>query len=430
MVFSENSTSLRPFLQSDETLGSWLTRIALANGLSPSEFYPVVLPGGRLYRTDLDRLAGGDLIRSMAAYGGVGEAEVADATFRRWAGLLYETDDGRRKLIWLPWVGTTGGRTAFGQQACPLCLAEDSHPYFRMTWRLGFVTACPRHGTLLIDRCPECGAPLQPLFLPPPNGRDRMIACWSCGADYRRVPMAAVSDPRVIEREEAWRKAAREGWAMLGDYGPQYSLAWFSVLWRVYRLLAAGRFAFPLRAWVAEREEHVPRPENLPMVKEVERLNPRCRQALLSMTHHLIRDWPHVFVRACKDVGITSRVLIKDHGAAPFAYRDPVVRHLSQPARAMGVDEASAVSRLLEGNGYRPTLKNLRAVSGVKAEAFSVAVPARRASPYGTHRYWKLDGVAPEVRAAAKVAAHRAGENVGPWVEQVLREKLARERLL
>ena len=66
---------------------------------------------------------------------------------------------------------------------------------------------------------------------------------------------------------------------------------------------------------------------------------------------------------------------------APFAYRDPVVRHLSQPARAMGADEASAVSRLLEGNGYRPTLKNLHAVSGVKAEAFSVAVPARRASP-------------------------------------------------
>ena len=45
---------------------------------------------------------------------------------------------------------------------------------------------------------------------------------------------------------------------MLGDYGPQYSLAWFSVLWRVYRLLAAGRFAFPLRAWVVEREEQVP----------------------------------------------------------------------------------------------------------------------------------------------------------------------------
>ncbi|WP_337996932.1 TniQ family protein [Oleispirillum naphthae] len=428
MVFSESPVSLRPSLQPDETLGSWLTRIALANGLSPSEFYPIVLPGGRLYRTDLDRLACDDLVRNLAAYAGAEEAEVAAATFRRWAGLLFEADDGRRKLTWLPWVGTAGGRTSFGQQACPLCLVEDSHPYFRMTWRLGFVTACPRHGILLIDRCPACGEPLQPLFLPPPNGRDRLIGCWKCGADYRRAPKVSVLDPGAVEREGGWRKIAREGWAMLGDYGPQYSLAWFPILWRVYRLLATGRFAFPLRTGVADRNRAMPRPENLPMVKEVERLNPRCRQALLSMADELLRDWPRVFVEACREVGIASRILIKDHADAPFAYRDPVVRHLSQPMRTMGADETKAVTRLLEGEGRIPTLKNLLAVSGVKAGAFADAAPARPVRPYGTHRYWKLDGVSAEVRAAAKAAAHRAGEKVGPWVEQVLRQKLARER--
>lgn len=53
-----------------------------------------------------------------------------------------------------------------------------------------------------------------------------------------------------------------------------------------------------------------------------------------------------------------------------------------------------------------------------------LAPTKRKCLPYGTHRYWKLDGVSPETRAKVKKAAKLAGENVGSWVERALREKL------
>ena len=39
---------------------------------------------------------------------------------------------------------------------CPLCLKDDPVPYFRMIWHLPFVTVCPVHHVLLVNRCPSC----------------------------------------------------------------------------------------------------------------------------------------------------------------------------------------------------------------------------------------------------------------------------------
>ncbi|KRR14176.1 TniQ family protein [Bradyrhizobium valentinum] len=44
---------------------------------------------------------------------------------------------------------------------CPDCLAEDEAPYVRRTWTIGWLAACPTHGTVLVRTCPECGAKLR-----------------------------------------------------------------------------------------------------------------------------------------------------------------------------------------------------------------------------------------------------------------------------
>jgi len=38
---------------------------------------------------------------------------------------------------------------------CPTCLAESGHMDWR--WNLACISHCPKHETLLVDRCPECG---------------------------------------------------------------------------------------------------------------------------------------------------------------------------------------------------------------------------------------------------------------------------------
>ncbi|WP_321150951.1 TniQ family protein [Aeromonas jandaei] len=72
----------------------------------------------------------------------------------------------------------------FGMQYCPLCLGEDKEPYYRLSWRLAFYTFCPRHQTLLLDRCHACGAPVA--FHRIEQGRPRrydtpsLNECWKC----------------------------------------------------------------------------------------------------------------------------------------------------------------------------------------------------------------------------------------------------------
>src|SRR6185503_15785784 len=48
----------------------------------------------------------------------------------------------------------------YGSRACPLCL-RASGGVWPSWWRLGWAAACPRHGTVLVDRCAGCGLVLR-----------------------------------------------------------------------------------------------------------------------------------------------------------------------------------------------------------------------------------------------------------------------------
>ncbi|WP_031360998.1 TniQ family protein [Caballeronia sordidicola] len=61
---------------------------------------------------------------------------------------------------------------------CPACLAES--PYLRHHWEHAYVTACPHHRILLVDRCNACGQHLSPERL--------YIGLCSCGHDLSSLP--------------------------------------------------------------------------------------------------------------------------------------------------------------------------------------------------------------------------------------------------
>jgi len=102
-------------------------------------------------------------------------------------------------------------------------------------------------------------------------------------------------------------------------------------------------------------------------------------------------------------------------------------RELRAPAgRQADSDELLAAKRVLRGRGQPATRRNLVQLMGAKPAALDqVTEPAvTDCAPWGKGRYWKLDGVSPEVKAAARIAAHRAGEGVGPWLDALLRREL------
>lgn len=104
--------------------------------------------------------------------------------------LLTRTDDVARNLglesAWTEFIRQQEnvcrdwGRLHRAQSdaVCPACLAES--PYLRHHWEHGYVTACPQHRILLVDKCNACGQHLSPERL--------YIGLCSCGHDLSSLP--------------------------------------------------------------------------------------------------------------------------------------------------------------------------------------------------------------------------------------------------
>lgn len=426
----------RPAVLPGESFSSWFARTAAANGLSPVKLYGVAMPGAYRYTRDLDRYIEPHLLDSLAERTGVPKQRLLGGTLARWGGKIFDVDDGLGKLQWLPVAGGDDGQRSFGQQVCPICLREDAQPYLRATWRLAFVTTCDRHRQQLIDRCPECGEAIQVLRA----GLSGAVRCWKCQADLGQAHTDAAQDDAEIRRQNRLLDIASAGWTELGHYGPVYSFVYFRILAVAFRLLATGRHAAPLRAWCEIFQPSADGAPTVPRIRQIELLNARSRRELIRMAVFLLEDWPVRFIEACQCVGLSSRDLLKAGRTRPypFAFAHAVQMQLSSQVRAVSADEVESAKSYLRAREVTPTYRALANLLGVKITAHrALAEPAAHApsasgaepsllapAPWGKGRYWKLDGISPEVKAAARRAACCAGESVGAWLESLLRREL------
>lgn len=93
-----------------------------------------------------------DEIQSITAATGIDEAVLKTMTLHHYSGRALHIDpDTRTVNRGFPWGCTPGSRF------CPACLAESGGRW-QLAWRLGWTFACTRHGCLLADSCPRCGA--------------------------------------------------------------------------------------------------------------------------------------------------------------------------------------------------------------------------------------------------------------------------------
>jgi hypothetical protein len=91
-------------------------------------------------------------------------------------------------------------RSAIGVKrspVCPHCLAEAG--YARMAWDLSVIPVCPRHGSRLIDMCPDCGKPFT-------WSRAKLCTC-SCGRDLRTISAPRAGDAAVALGNAVLKKA-------------------------------------------------------------------------------------------------------------------------------------------------------------------------------------------------------------------------------
>jgi hypothetical protein len=151
---SDKLWPLRPRPCRSELFSSWLVRVARCYEMPVQTFCRAVWPGREVWRGDVDRQIDDEALYLLSSKTGVAYAELFSMTLRaheQYAGAS-PNDESARELYF------HFGNTDVAIRYCPGCLAERQ-PYFRLEWRLAFVTVCPRHRRPLLERCDYCKAP-------------------------------------------------------------------------------------------------------------------------------------------------------------------------------------------------------------------------------------------------------------------------------
>ncbi len=171
-----------PFL--GEALSSWRQRSGWANGY---KLYPT--PDERTRRVDSDLGLQTGVLEWLASTHLLDIQSLRALTFKNSVGRIIDGLDSRDQPRW--WLRARYGNSTkrYGPMFCPHCLNDDDEPFFRLSWRLGFVTSCIQHDCRLLDHCPKCEFPPWPSGLGV-KGRlsDRFTSlafCWQCGYDLR-----------------------------------------------------------------------------------------------------------------------------------------------------------------------------------------------------------------------------------------------------
>jgi hypothetical protein len=169
-----------------EALGSWLLRYAEPFGLAPEALLLRSCDIELAAATEWWRRPHRALIDGLAQQTGVGAAEIGAMTFADWLG-DGRSDEMPERFSRLRFhIARPVTRQMRRTSVCPRCIAEDEIPYIRRNWTLGWITACPVHGTVLVSECPDCGTKLR---LPRLSSGDYFAPdrCARCAFRLRRA---------------------------------------------------------------------------------------------------------------------------------------------------------------------------------------------------------------------------------------------------
>ncbi len=349
---------IHPKPRPDELLSSWIIRTALGHGQTPYVFGQTVWPGRQLWNRDIDNFAPRAVVDLMAARTGTPRHQAEATTLAAHEGELVEHHFPWGRTKWVLRAGVFHRtRRGFGLQFCPGCLSEGV-AYFRREWRLAWSTCCPEHGTLLLDRCPDCLAPIVP------HRADPMTSCFFCGTNFRQVGSAPAQWPAAHFQRKA-RAILERGYALWGDWAFQRPFLFFDLVHQVLRVLASGPRASLLREFTARYWDGDPtQPVFAGSVPEIEALDVHSRHRLVHLASHLLEGWPWRFVAACAEVGLWWSWAMRDLSDARYAYEEPIRRVLRRPSYAPSEIELEAARSYLIKRGLPPSSRNLRSLIG------------------------------------------------------------------
>jgi hypothetical protein len=340
------------------------------NGLKLHTFSSQSWPSLSLWTCDVDGFSPEAVLQVASARTGVPFDRVRETTLGAFSGLVFEKHQPRGITPWILPLGVYHRqRRRHGNQCCAKCL--DESPHFRRMWRLAFSTVCVRHHVALIDRCPDCSAPIA--FHRGDIG-DRasfdaspLTSCHVCGFDFRAFRARRIAaNARIMTFQKLLENVVSTGGVQVGAV-PVFGHLFFSGLRILMRLCASAKHGQTIQAEIAKRAgiaRVVPDWVNANLA--LENLSIDDRRALLTFSSVLLEDWPHGFVEVVKRLKIRASDISGHDRSVPYWVESVVGEYLTGYKHVPSIEEISSVISFLRGKGETPTRELVGRYVGVE----------------------------------------------------------------
>lgn len=353
--------------QTDELFSSWMTRLALANGLRINQLAGLLTGRQRqLFCGDPDRGVWYGPDRSLAAMAGMDLCAVQRTHLRAYEGYLWERVP--KHGAWRHVLHHAEGHRRAplrGLQYCPSCLASDATPFFRRHWRLSFSVVCDWHGCALEECCPHCGSAVQPprvgvnaLRFDRPMG---LTLCTRCDGSLLEAPHRARPSDQLIDFQRLLLATLERGWISIAGRCV-HSVAFFEGVHILMSLLDDDRIASSLIQAINPGKQ-VPENSTKTRYGGIEHRAWERRHLLVEVLAELLMNWPERAMEAFGRAGLSSSKVLRYWSGpvikAPFWLWRPVKDHLNRTMYVPTDEEMLNALRYLQRQVGRPTAKQL-----------------------------------------------------------------------
>lgn len=336
---------LRP--EPGELLSSWLVRFAHAHGLRVESMCSLLF--GRsspIWNRDIDRSISDEMLTQLSLASGHDLTLFRRCKLQSFEGIVSERVNSRGTSAGILPLGVYHRkRTRASLMYCPQCLRTDPYSFYRKAWRISWVTTCGVHGLKLLDRCPQCNAPIAPhrvdmkWRMQTSVGSVLHCCCHQCGADLRWA-QAPVATAEELSAESWVEHALQFGWVAMGD-SVVYASAFFAGITALV-LAIHGRIQW----------------QGLDMSPLQQ------RRDLISGACSLLPEWPTRFLQRCAEKHWTAVDLAPSRKQLPYWLHKVVKQTIDIRRATICNEEAKAIYEQTLARTGQFSLKAARVLSG------------------------------------------------------------------
>lgn len=301
----------------DELFSSWVSRLAVQNGIEPRALVDALCRGCSTWQVDLDVRPPNELVAKLSGLTGINLPGIFSTVLLDRCGVSSAVRPGM-----LQYIGSsqlTRKRRLPTLQFCPTCISGEN-AYFKKEWRFPFVVLCESHKTLLRDRC-QCGAFPQPFRCLSPRTAFS-LTCYRCRVALGRSfdePLQLGATAAALFVQGLCLTVVKRGEITLGGQ-PLLLGDFFDGLSALITLMSSGSVAEALRATLETwQSPALCTARRRPARFETRVVYERC--VSLCLISCWLVDWPKCFTNAIAAVRPTKRQLRSTIAIAPIWVR-------------------------------------------------------------------------------------------------------------